>query len=78
MSVFNYNYYKNLKRPITYIGTPRKHIIGTIKSYELQTDLYANAINSGSFKVYRYENEQEIIIGLKLVCMYSCMESIGL
>ncbi len=60
MSVFNYNYYKNLKRPITYIGTPRKHIIGTIKSYELQTDLYANAINSGSFKVYRYENEQEI------------------
>lgn len=56
--IFNYNYYKNLKRPITYIGTPRKHIIGTIISHELQTDFCGNAMNEGTFKVNRYEDSE--------------------
>lgn len=58
MSVFSYNYYKNLDRPITYISTPSKHIIGTILSHDLQTDFYANSIDKGSFKVYRYEDDE--------------------
>lgn len=59
MSAFSYNYYKNLSRPITYLGTPQKHIVGTILSRELQTDFYANSMDKGTFKVNRCENGEE-------------------
>lgn len=56
MSVFNYNYYKTLKRPYVYIATPNKKIIGTIMAKELETDFMANSMSKGTFKVNRYED----------------------
>ena len=69
MSYFSYNYYKNLKRPEVYLAYPNKKTIGALRTYELETDIMANSANTGSFIVYRYEDNEptkfydEITIG---------------
>lgn len=58
MSLFSYNYFKNLKRPEVYLAYPNKSYIGSIHTFDLQTDIMANSADKGSFKIYRYEDNK--------------------
>lgn len=59
MGFFSFNYFQQLKRPEVYLAYPNKKTIGALHASDLQTDIMANSANSGSFKIYRYENGEQ-------------------
>ena len=60
MSYFSYNYLKNLKRPEVYLCYPTKEVIGTLKTFDLQTDLMANSADKAECNVYKVLNGEDI------------------
>lgn len=58
--LFTYDRYKNLETPRVFLAYPNKRVICSLNVYELETTLSFNNISSGSLKIYRYENNQEI------------------
>lgn len=60
MNLFSYNYYKNLKRPHVYLSYPNRTQICEIPVFDFETDIFANSVNKGTFKVYRYQDGVQI------------------
>jgi len=54
--VFGVDAYNRPERPIVYLATQNKKILGTIQARELQGDLCFNNISTVSFTVYKYED----------------------
>ena len=57
--LYAYDSCKNLQIPDVFLARLDKKIICALKVYDLKTNLCFNNISSGSFRIYRYENQEE-------------------
>lgn len=59
MGLFSYDYFKNMLPPDVYLAYPDKRTIGALHAHNLQTDIMGNSPDTGTFTVYRYEDDVE-------------------
>ena len=52
--------YKNLKNPEVYLAYKDKRTICSLNVYKLNCDPRLPSVSSGSFRIYRYENDKEV------------------